>query len=203
VATSEKPEGPFKSSATKPLICQPDQGGSIDPSSFADADGKRYVLWKNDGNCCGLDTWLYIQPVSADGLQLEAKPTQLIKEDQAWEGNLIEAPMLWKHADKYYLFYSANNYAGSDYAVGYAVADTVLGPYRKANGPFLKTTTDKGPVLGPGGEDIVVAPSGETWMLYHSWDPSVSYRNLNIDKLTWEGDMPKLAPAYKVPEPAP
>src|SRR4029079_14961573 len=35
VATSNKPEGPFKSSAPKPLICQPDQGGSIDPSSFA------------------------------------------------------------------------------------------------------------------------------------------------------------------------
>jgi hypothetical protein len=67
----------------------------------------------------------------------------------------------------------------------------------------LKTTTEQGPVLGPGGQDIVVAPSGETWMLYHSWDLSVSYRNLNIDKLTWEGDKPKLAPAYKVPEPAP
>jgi beta-xylosidase len=141
--------------------------------------------------------------MAPDGLSLAGEAARLVRNDHAWEGAVVEAPTMWKHKGKYYLFYSANNYAGSDYAVGYAMADTALGPYRKASEPFLKTTTEQGPVLGPGGQDIVVAPSGETWMLYHSWDPSVSYRNLNIDKLTWEGDKPKLAPAYKVPEPAP
>jgi beta-xylosidase len=203
VATSDKPEGSFASDSPKPLICQTDQGGSIDPTAFADEDGKRYVLWKNDGNCCGQDTWLYIQPVSASGLALEGQPTKLIKQDQAWEGNLIAAPTLWKHGGKYYLFYSANNYAGADYAVGYAVASSPLGPYQKVPGPFLKTSTAKGPVLGPGGQDIVVAPDGETWLLYHSWDPSITYRSLNIDKLTWSGDTPAVTPAYRLPEPMP
>jgi beta-xylosidase len=202
-ATSPKPEGPFTSESPKPLICQVDLGGSIDPSSFADEDGKRYLLWKNDGNCCGLDTWLYLQPIAADGLTLDGQPAKLIKEDQSWEGNLVEAPTLWKHEGKYYLFYSANSYAGADYAIGYAVASAPAGPYSKAPGPWLKTSTDRGPVLGPGGQDIVVAPDGETWLLYHSWDPSVTYRSLSIDKLTWDGGTPKVVPAYRRPEARP
>jgi hypothetical protein len=41
VATSDKPEGPFKSDAQAPLICQTDLGGSIDPATFVDEDGER------------------------------------------------------------------------------------------------------------------------------------------------------------------
>jgi beta-xylosidase len=203
VATSEKPEGPFKSSATKPLICQPDQGGSIDPAAFADEDGTRYVLWKNDGNCCAKDTWLYIQKVSADGLQLEGQPTRLIKQGQSWEGHLIEAPTLWKHDEKYYLFYSANNYAGPDYAVGYAVADQLLGPYQKAAEPLLKTNGGRGIVIGPGGQDVVAAPDGRTWMVYHAWDDHASYRAMYIDELDWEGDRPVVRGPDEVPQPVP
>jgi beta-xylosidase len=99
-ATSDKPEGPYTSSAEKPLICQTDEGGSIDPSSFVDEDGKRYILWKNDGNSVGARTWIYIQPTSADGLSLTGSPTQLITADQSWEGVLVEAPTLWKHGGK-------------------------------------------------------------------------------------------------------
>lgn len=202
VAASATPEGPFSSTQDRPLICQLDLGGSIDPSSFTDA-GARYVLWKNDGNCCGLDTWLFIQKVSDDGLQLAGAPTQLIHEDQTWEGNLVEAPTLWKHGSKYYLFYSANSYAGVDYAVGYAIADQVAGPYTKPNKrPLLATDLETGAALGPGGQDVVSDKDGETWMLYHSWDPTASYRRINIDKLIWQGDAPAVK-AVKGPQPLP
>ena len=39
LATSDKPEGPFQPQGDKPLICQVDQGGSIDPATFRDNDG--------------------------------------------------------------------------------------------------------------------------------------------------------------------
>jgi beta-xylosidase len=203
-ATSDKPEGPFKGAGDKPLICQADAGGSIDPASFVDDDGARYLLWKNDGNCCGLDTWLYIQKVSADGLALEGEPTKLIKEDQAWEGNLIEAPTLWKHAGKYYLFYSANNYAGADYAIGYAEADAIAGPYRKPEKkPLLASDLKHGAAIGPGGQDVVVAKDGETWLMYHSWDPSASYRRVMLDELVWQGEAPVVQGPDKGPQPKP
>jgi len=204
VATSDKPEGPFDSPDSQPLICQANQGGSIDPSSFADEDGTRYLLWKNDGNCCGQDTWLYIQRVSADGLQLEGEPSRLIKQDQPWEGNLVEAPTLWKQGDKYYLFYSANNYAGADYAIGYAVADQPLGPYRKpARKPLLATDFKNGGAIGPGGQDIVLDKDGETWLVYHSWDRTATYRAMQIDRLVWEGDTPIVKGPTKGPQALP
>lgn len=204
VATSDTPQGPFTPAGDKPFICQPDQGGSIDPASFADDDGTRYVLWKNDGNCCGQTTYLYIQKVSADGLALEGEPTPLIKNDQAWEGNLIEAPTLWKHDNKYYLFYSANDYAGVKYAVGYAVADAPTGPYTKpAKQPILATDMKQGTVIGPGGQDVVVGPHGQTWMVYHSWNPTVDYRRMQIDRLDWNGATPVVNQSGKLPQPKP
>ena len=40
-------------------------------------------------------------------------------------------------------------------------------------------------------------------MLYHSWDPSVTYRGLNIDELIWEGDTPVVDGPDKIPQPVP
>ena len=205
VATATKPEAAFQSQGVakeKPFICQPQEGGSIDPASFVDEDGSRYVVWKSDGNCCNMDTWIYIQKVSADGLTLQAQPTRLIKEDQAWEGNIVEGPTLWKHNKKYYLFYSANWYKGEKYAVGYAVSDSVLGPYRKPDKPILTTDMQNGAAFGPGGQDII-EKNGKDWIVYHSWDPTFNYRWLQIDPLLWEGDAPKVDGPHRSPEPKP
>lgn len=203
-ATSARPDGPFTSDAQQALICQADQGGSIDASAFLDEDGKRYLLWKNDGNCCGFATYIYIQEVSADGLTLQGTPTRLITNDQVWEGGLVEAPTLWKHNGKYYLFYSANSYAGVDYAIGYAVADRPTGPYTKpASKPLLATDMKTGAAIGPGGQDIILDREGDTWMLYHSWDPTASYRRLMLDELVWEGDTPVVKGPNKGPQPKP
>ena len=60
VARATSPDGPVRPVGDKPLVCPADEGGAIDPASFVDADGTRYLLWKNDGNCCGKDTWLSI-----------------------------------------------------------------------------------------------------------------------------------------------
>jgi beta-xylosidase len=200
------PEGPFAPAGDTPLVCQVDQGGSIDATAFVDDDGTRYLLWKNDGNCCRLETWLYLQAVSADGLTLDGEATRLIHGDPGWEGNLVEAPTLWKHAGKYYLFYSANNYSGAAYAVGYAVADALRGPYQKAPRPLLVTGTAAGQVLGPGGEDVV-SKDGRTWLLYHAWNSltapaSARYRSLRVDELLWDDDVPVVHPSSGVPRPA-
>lgn len=203
VATSDKPEGPFQSASDTPLICQLDEGGSIDASAFVDDDGSRYLLWKNDGNCCGFTTYLYLQRVSADGLALEGEPTRLINNDQAWEGNLVEAPTLWKHEARYFLFYSANNYAGLNYATGVASADTITGPYTKAPQPLLSSDLKNGAAFGPGGQDIVLDKEQEPWLLYHSWDTSITYRGMQIDELRWENGMPVVQGPDRGPQPRP
>lgn len=200
VSVSERPEGPFVPVGDRPLIAQIEDGGSIDPHPFVDDDGQRYLLWKNDGNCCGFDTWIYVQRISDDGLTLEGTPTRLIKADLQWEGNLVEAPIMWKRAGKYYLFYSANGFATSRYAVGYAIADNLTGPYTKSQVPLLNTDHKVHRAAGPGGQDIVVGHGGETWMLYHTWDPKRKYRNMNIDVLAWEDEKPVVKRAGHAPQ---
>lgn len=54
---------------------------------------------------------------------------------------------------RYYLYYSANYFAGKEYSVGVAVADHPLGPYvKQENNPILDYVEEDGQVLvsGPG-----------------------------------------------------
>jgi beta-xylosidase len=198
LATSAQPEGPFRpteSSNEQPFVCQQGEGGSIDPSTFTDDDGTSYLLWKSDANSRGGKTWLYIQRLSRDGLSLEGEPVRLISADARWEGVLVEAPTLWKHEGRYYLFYSANDYASRNYAVGYAVADKPEGPYTKAKeNPILKTTLGAG-IVGPGGQDIQVGADGQEYMLFHTWTAG-AYRALAVAPLEWADGKPvvKLPP---------
>jgi beta-xylosidase len=189
-AVASSPEGPFVGTDA-PLVEQTSIGGAIDPSCFTAENGDHYLLWKNDGNSMGVDTWIWIQKLSTDGVGLVGDPIKLIKQDQWWEGNLVEAPTLWRHGSKYFLFYSANDYASCNYAIGYAVANSLLGPYFKpATGPWMASTND---ACGPGGEDVVRASNGTIWMAYHTWAKGPhTYRSMSIKRLEWHGDIPVL-----------
>ena len=54
VAVGDAPVGPYRDSTRAPLVCEADQGGSIDASPFVDQDGAAYLYWKNDGNAVDL-----------------------------------------------------------------------------------------------------------------------------------------------------
>ncbi len=184
VATSAAPAGPFTPREGGPLVCQTGEGGSIDPSTFVDEDGTAYLLWKNDGNSCGRPCWIYLQRLASDGLALEGPRARLITPDRPWEGAVVEGPVLWKHAGRYYLFYAANDFATPRYAIGYAVAPSLAGPYRKPDAPLLATDARLG-LLGPGGPHLVAGPDGETWMLFHAWAAG-RYRALWTARVAWQ-----------------
>ncbi|MFI9486690.1 glycoside hydrolase family 43 protein [Promicromonospora sp. NPDC052451] len=168
VAVADAPQGPFRDHAERPLLCQDHEGGSIDASPFTDADGVRWLLWKNDGNHVGVDTWIYVQRLSDDGLRLEGEPLRILKQDQEWEGDLVEGPYVWPHGGRYYLFYSGNGFASDRYGVGYAVADAVTGPWVKPlDGPIMATNEL---AAGPG-HGMVVERHGRTWYVHHAWPP--------------------------------
>ncbi len=192
-AVSRSPEGPFVDRSRRPFVCQHDEGGSIDASPFADADGTLYLLWKNDGNCCGFETYIYAQRLSRDGLRLTGKPARLVEQDAPWEGSLVEAPTLWKEGARYYLFFSANDFGSERYAVGYATCRRPLGPCEDApDNPILETACD---AVGPGHQSIVRDDDGETWLVYHAWPPDAvgsefPGRVLWIDRLVFAGGKP-------------
>lgn len=192
VATADDPAGPFTVVGEQMLVCPAEEGGAIDAATFRDDDGTAYLLWKNDGNCCGHDTWIYAAPLAADGLTLAGEPTRLIKQDQTWEGHLVEAPTLVKRDGAYVLLYSANDYGGAEYAIGYATASAPAGPYEKAPGPLLTTQMTGGRFVGPGGQDVVVGPDGQDRLVFHSWYGEETYRALNVLPLRFEDGRPEV-----------
>ncbi|HXG40307.1 MAG TPA: glycoside hydrolase family 43 protein [Candidatus Limnocylindrales bacterium] len=206
VATSEAPEGPFRDALDRPLVCQVDLGGSIDPYPFRDADGRLYLFWKNDGNCCGKPVGLWVQPLADDGLALTGEPVEVLRRDQAWEIPLIENPAMVLDAGRYYLFYSGNWWESLDYAVGYAVCETVIGPCEKPlDEPLFKYTAE---VMGPGGQAFFVDRKGNLWMAYHAWTgPNVGYpggaRSLRIEPVRFEDGRPLIPGPTSTPQPLP
>ena len=84
--------GPFALAADKPLVCPVDEGGAIDAERHR-RRRPRYLVWKNDGNCCGSTPGSQLPSrSSADGASLAGEPTRLLKQTESWEGKLVEAP---------------------------------------------------------------------------------------------------------------
>lgn len=166
VAFADAPTGPYRDTRSGPLVCESEQGGSIDAHSFRAADGSLYLFWKNDGNAIGVDTWISGQRLAADGVTLQGKAKRLFRQDLPWEGDLVEAPFLWEHDGKFLMFYSANSYASADYAVGYAVADEPLGDYTKHPEPILVSDAA---AAGPGHCSLFTDEQGQVRMAYHAW----------------------------------
>lgn len=188
-ATSTSAAGPYLPVGEGPAVCTLETGGAIDPSTFVDGDGVRYLLWKDDGNCCGLDTWIRIAPLSPDGLSLAGPATPLIKQTEDWEGALVEAPTLVERDGTYALLYSANDYGSEAYAIGVATADSLLGPYVKRSTPLLSTATSG--LLGPGGQ-TVVTKGDEDVLVFHAWDSLFMYRGITSLPLVWTDGMPEV-----------
>jgi len=210
LAISDAPEGPFRDHSDTPFICQSDEGGSIDASPFRDEDGKLYLYWKNDGNCCMMATYLYAQELTPDGTGLVGEPVRLIRNDQPWQGPVVEAPTMWRRGDQYYLFYSGNVYAGEAYAIGYAVCETPLGPCEDAEeSPILSSDMESQPlIVGPGHQTILMDEAGETWLIYHVWQVTsggslTNNRQVWMDRLVWIDDRPRVEGPTRDPQPAP
>ncbi|WP_172805764.1 glycoside hydrolase family 43 protein [Brachybacterium sp. P6-10-X1] len=168
VAVADRPEGPFVDEAATPLLSTPAEGGCIDASPFRDEDGTLWLLWKNDGNAAGQDSYLFAQPLTASGLSLHGSRTRILERDQEWEVYTIEGPAIIRDGGRYYLFYSAGEYWNETYGVGVAVADSVDGPWTKIDdGPLLAANEV---AAGPGHGMPVRAADG-VWYVYHAWRP--------------------------------
>lgn len=169
-AVSESPAGPFVDDSTGPLVCQRELGGTIDPSVVADADGAHWLLFKNDGNCCGEPTSIWVQRLAPDGLTVLGEPTELLRSGPEWEGGLIEGPSMVLADGRAYLFYSGNAWDSDEYAIGYAVCESVTGPCRRPESvdesPWMSSTTF---ARGPGGQEFFEALDAE-FMVYHGWE---------------------------------
>jgi len=178
-----------------PLIVESDWG-SIDPTFFADDDGKSYVIWKRDGNAVGAATPIFATPLDATGTVAVGANVQLITDTEKWEDGITEAPWMIAVNHTYYLFYSGSGYSGTGYAIGVATAPAATGPFTKVPSPIIHTATGKPPFYGPGHCSVVW--TGSEWALvYAAWNVDGSGRNILLDALLWKDGIP--GPAGGVP----
>jgi beta-xylosidase len=195
VATARSPAGPFVDRSAKPKLCQRGGGGDIDPDLFRDTDGTLYLYFKNDGNCCGLLTYLWAQKLAPNGTTFVGKPVRLIYNDESWSGPVAEAPFMWERDGRYYLFYSGAAWDSVSYAVGYAACKGPMGPCKDAPENPIFQYHQGCRAAGPGGETLVRDSKGQDWMLYHAWNGTVGYdqggvRALWMDPLNWKNGKP-------------
>ena len=198
-ATSTSPSGPFVDNSSAAFICPTGQGGAIDPSIFVAADGTPWLLWKSDGDCCNLPTYIYSQQLSADGLSTVGPPHELIGATQAWEGGLVEAPSMVQSGSTFWMFYSANLWGTPNYSIGIAECSSVTGPCTKPLDRAWHTSTNSAHGQGYGGSEFFVAGGGLVWMVHHGLVPGQSgddaERRLYVDLMVFpKKGIPKIAP---------
>lgn len=187
VASSTSPLGPFVPRLGRPLICPTGIGGAIDAATYIE-NGVRYLLYKNDGNAVGQDTWLWLQRVTTDGLGLIGSPVRLIRQDRPEEGGLIEAPVLVRRPSRYVLFYSAGFYGDGRYLTSYATSSSLTGPYTKAYRPLMTTASLDNAAVGPGGADVTA-----NRIVFHGVIRPIEQglqRGMYVAALGWANDYP-------------
>jgi beta-xylosidase len=214
VAVAADPRGPFRDASAEPLVCQDDEGGSIDASPFRDADGQLYLYFKNDGNAVRKTTQLWAQRLAPDGMSTVGAPVALARNDKKWEAHVVESPTMVKTPTGYTLLYSANHYGWEDhqrlspYAMGYALCDGPMGPCRKAEGnPVLYSYSDRtaGCLSGPG-HQTVFEGRGRAFIAFHGWAATPACRKLDnrrymyIAPLGWKDGKPVIAPSLRAPK---
>lgn len=150
------------------------------------------------------ESWVYgvelkedFSGVVGEPVLLLRPPTTMDDKQAEWESRSVtsreinrrwtEGSFTFKHKDTYYIMYSANYYAGENYAVGYATGSSPLGPFEKAsNNPVLQKNTSSGGEVTGTGHNMVLFLDDSTKMLcvYHGrTKASGQERVVFIDKM--------------------
>ena len=219
VATSNSPLGPFEDyigeTANGYIDCTVSpikfDFPVIDASPFVDDNGDAYLLFTKD-QVGGISS-SYIAKLNDDMITIDySTVTLLVEPSLDWEKESVtsywnEAPYMYKHDGKYYLFYSANYYMSRSYCIGVATADSPMGPFVKQSSPVLMTQYSWDYVSGTGHCSIFKSPDGkETFMAYHSHLDTLlggAERIINFDRVNFvDGNVIVNGPSIS-PQPLP
>lgn len=167
IAVADSPLGPF----TKWSEYLTDM--AIDGHLFFDDDGRIYVYYADlhDGN------HICVAQMSSDLKKIERFfDSTLIRAEAPWETIdciVAEGPFVIKHKGLYYLSYSANHTRCKDYAMGYAVSASPLGPFEKSpNNPILHRFDD---IEGTGHHSFMPTEDDNRYLcIYHCHGGTIS-----------------------------
>jgi GH43 family beta-xylosidase len=202
VAVASDPLGPFSDLGVN---LTPDERFAIDPHPFEDVDGRRYLLFAHDViDADRPGTHLAIAPLEdmtrlgpvVEVLQPYAD-WQIYERDREMYGGVydwhtLEGPSVVRRRGRYWMTYSGGAWTGAGYAVSWAVADSLLGPWRPAPAsaaPLLRTSPD---LLGPGHNSLTVDPDGNDVIVFHSWNTARTRREMHARHIVFDEDGPRV-----------
>ena len=167
IAKSSSPLGPFKQDSLHTIS---GSGKQIDPFVFIDDDGTKYLyhVRLDRGN------HIYVAKMKEDFSDILPETVkECITATEPWENTassawpVTEGPTVLKHKNRYYLFYSANDFRNIDYAVGYAVATHPYGPWKKYSGNPIISRNNIGH-NGTGHGDFLKDKKGNLYYVLHT-----------------------------------
>lgn len=159
--------GPYRQKEVVPID---GSAKNIDSFIFKDDDGKYYLYHVRFNN--GNYIWVAEFDLNSGKIKSETL-TKCFGQTEPWEATpnfesapIMEGPTVVKMKGKYYMFYSANHFKNIDYAVGYAVADSPMGPWVKYEGnPIIHRS-----IVGENGSghgDLFEGTDGQLYYVYH------------------------------------
>lgn len=199
VAAADTLTGPYRDVHGAPLF---DFGyACIDPKFYTDDDGSMYLYYSRDcsENIVGGRhiSQIYVAEMEDYTHLREGREAVLcLTPEQQWElpeGMEYfwnEGPDMLKHDGIYYLFYSGGFYEDRTYSIGYATAESPLGPFAKyACNPVLSSTEY---ASGPGNNSFFYSLDGkELFNAYHThtdMEKGGGDRKLTIDRCGFRED---------------
>ena len=182
VAVSDRPEGPFKDHLGKPLIAKFHNGAQpIDQFVFKDKDGQYYLIyggWRHCNIARLNEDFTGFLPFPDGSIFKEITPDQY-----------VEGPFMFIRNGKYYFMWSEGGWTGPDYSVAYAIADSPLGPFKRA-GKILQQNSSV--ATGAGHHSVIRHARKDKWyMVYHRRPLGETDRNHRvtcIDEMKFKGD---------------
>lgn len=167
IAKSNSPLGPFVQDTFKHLS---GTGKQIDPYVFFDTDGKPYLyhVKLQNGNR------IFVSQMDDELKDVISGTTkECVSGTEQWENTehtgwpVTEGPTVVKKDKYYYLIYSANDFRSKDYAVGYAIATSPAGPWKKYNDNPIISRGKLG-ANGTGHGDLFKDQSGKYRYVMHT-----------------------------------
>lgn len=194
VADAAGPLGPF-------TVRRRLSDGAIDAHLFRDEDGRLYLYFVE------VPGFHITVQAMASPTEPTGRPKLVLQPESGWEtrnGRVTEGPWMIRRAGRYYLLYSGSGANTPDYAVGYATAQSPLGPFTRADhNPILHRSEG---LFGPGHGCAIRDRAGRWWFIYHqkdtarrAWDRFICIDPLHFDE---EGRLHGRA-TRGTPQPAP
>ena len=156
VLVADSPYGPFKDPLGKPLVWQQEHWDDIDPSVFIDDDGQAWMFWGNPHAYCvklnedmiSTSGDIYVlnqkdgmmRPVKEEGSKINLRVSWQEKSNWAIQ-HYQEGPWFYKRNGHYYMAFASTC---CPEALGYAMSNNPLGPWKEMGYIMRPTERDRG-----------------------------------------------------------